>query len=612
MAAAPKSPGRASSARYQAEVAASRARFLSAEAIDPGTVRRPILASWRRSLGQNVAADKVQMSYDRDVRHDTRLGRTSAPVLRALSERLEGQPVSVVLTDQRGLVLERLTGDRDLERHLDRVLLAPGFSYAEEIVGTNGIGTALEMGGPAHVFGHEHYAEDLEELACAGVPIHDPVSGRLVGAIDLTCWRRDSGSLLLTVAKTTAEQIRDALMADSDASQMRVFQEYLRASRHGHGIVLAVHDDMLMINERGRSSLEPADQTAVLAQAAEARSSRRDRTVAVDLPSGQRARLDCRTVGGDDQVPGVVVHVKLDPHDLPAQEHRRSMAAPMALPGLVGSAAQWRHACRKVEEAFRAGEWLGVAGEDGVGKLALLQAVHLRRFPVGRYAVLDARTAPQGAEYLSEVRREFRQSVDTVILRHVDSLDTRTARGLCDVLRHARDIGGEYQPWVAVTLGQGTSSRGVLTLLELFPRTVEVPPLRLHMEDLPSLVSYFLARFGQGRHLECSPEAMRLLMRMTWPGNNEQVISVLREVVKNRRSGVIRPDDLPPEAHVVSRRVLSPMESIERDAIVRCLAAAQWNKTDAARALGMSRATIYRKIHDYGIVAPTPGPGVSD
>ena len=59
------------------------------------------------------------------------------------------------------------------------------------------------------------------------------------------------------------------------------------------------------------------------------------------------------------------------------------MAAPMALPGLVGSAAQWRHACRKVEEAFRAGEWLAVAGEDGVGKLALLQAVHLRRFPVG-------------------------------------------------------------------------------------------------------------------------------------------------------------------------------------------------------------------------------------
>ena len=113
-------------------------------------------------------------------------------------------------------MLSRLTGDGELERHLDRVLLAPGFSYAEEFVGTNGIGTALEVGGPTHVFGHEHYAENLEDLACAGVPIHHPITGRLVGAVDLTCWRKDAGPLLLTLAKTTAEQIRQALLADAE------------------------------------------------------------------------------------------------------------------------------------------------------------------------------------------------------------------------------------------------------------------------------------------------------------------------------------------------------------------------------------------------------------
>ena len=138
-------------------------------------------------------------------------------MLRNLSQQLKGQSVSVILTDPTGLVLSRLTGDGELERHLDRVLLAPGFSYAEKFVGTNGIGTALEVGGPTHVFGHEHYAENLEELACAGVPIHHPVTGRLAGAVDLTCWRKDAGSLLLTLAKTTAEQIRQALLADASA-----------------------------------------------------------------------------------------------------------------------------------------------------------------------------------------------------------------------------------------------------------------------------------------------------------------------------------------------------------------------------------------------------------
>ena len=75
-------------------------------------------------------------------------------------------------------------------------MLAPGFSYAEEFVGTNGIGTALEGGRPMHVFGHEHYAENLEDLACAGVPIHHPISGKTVGAVDLTCWRKDADPLL--------------------------------------------------------------------------------------------------------------------------------------------------------------------------------------------------------------------------------------------------------------------------------------------------------------------------------------------------------------------------------------------------------------------------------
>ena len=69
-------------------------------------------------------------------------------MLRHLHEQLDGQPISIMLTDAAGLVLLRYTGDHDLERHLDSIMLAPGFSYAEDVVGTNGIGTALESGRP--------------------------------------------------------------------------------------------------------------------------------------------------------------------------------------------------------------------------------------------------------------------------------------------------------------------------------------------------------------------------------------------------------------------------------------------------------------------------------
>lgn len=591
----------------QKAVAANRVRFLSAEVPEPQAVRGPILASWRRSHQLQVAADKVQMPYEPDPPLDTRLTRSAAPVLRSLREQLEGQSVSVILTDPTGMVLSRLTGDCVLEGHLDRVLLAPGFSYAEKFVGTNGIGTALEMGGPAHVFGHEHYAENLKDLACAGVPIHHPISGRLVGAVDLTCWRKDAGALLLTLAKTTAEQIRQALLADAGSSQLGLFREYLRTCSRRTGVVFALSSDVAMLNDYARTVLDPADQVTLLAQATEALTSGHRGTFLVELHSGQTARLYCRPVLNGDQSAGIVAHVRLDHADDSQQVRVRDAMPQLPLPGLVGSGPPWLHACHAVERAFRSGEWLVVEGEPGVGKLSVLRAVQLRRQPVGRFVVLESSDAGADPDWLASARRVILEGADNVVIRHVDLLESAALRGISSALQDARGAVREHPLWAAVTLGRPAEhNKELLALLQLFPSTLEVPPLRLHLEDMKLLVPLFLSRLGQGGHLVCSPEAMRLLMRMSWPGNAEQVHQLLREVVKHRRTGLIEPEHLPPEAHTVSRRVLSPLESMERDAIVRCLSDANGNKIQAARSLGMSRATIYRKIHDFGIVAPPP------
>jgi transcriptional regulator of acetoin/glycerol metabolism len=97
---------------------------------------------------------------------------------------------------------------------------------------------------------------------------------------------------------------------------------------------------------------------------------------------------------------------------------------------------------------------------------------------------------------------------------------------------------------------------------------------------------------------------MQLLTRSSWPGNTEQLWQVMRKVVQSRRSGEIAPKDLPPECWSVSRRLLSPLEALERDAIVQALLDCRGNKARAAESLGMSRATIYRKIREYAIVIP--------
>ncbi|MFD1044418.1 GAF domain-containing protein, partial [Kibdelosporangium lantanae] len=222
-------------------LARTRVRFLTAEEVRPDQVRDPILASWQRSRLSSVPADRIRLPYVNDQNMDTPLIRAAEPVLARLGEQLDGQPVSLILTDPNGVVLTQHTGDPDLHRHLESVELAPGFSYGEQFVGTNGIGTALADGRPTHVFGHEHYAENLENLACAGVPIHDPISGKTIGAVDLTCWREDAGQLLVALARTTAEQIRQALLGNSDVRELALFQAYLKAVEH---VDVAVPDEL--------------------------------------------------------------------------------------------------------------------------------------------------------------------------------------------------------------------------------------------------------------------------------------------------------------------------------------------------------------------------------
>jgi transcriptional regulator of acetoin/glycerol metabolism len=580
-------------------LARTREQFLTASDVDPHQVRDAILASWWRSRRWNVAADRIDLSYQRDPDLDTPLTRSALPVLRHLREHLDGQPISIILTDQAGLVLTRMDAGRVLDSHLDRVNLAPGFSYAEEHVGTNGIGTALEGGRPMQVFGHEHYAEHLEDLACAGVPIHHPISGKTVGAVDLTCWRRDADPLLMTLARSTAGQIQQAMLADSGIRELELLQEYLRTCRRTAGIVFALNNDVVMMNDTARHALDPAEQALLLTRAAEALAGANPTaSLVVELPSGVKARLYCRPVRGEGRLTGGIVQVKLAEQPAVGAFHAPPPRA--FLPALAGSGGLWLRGCHQVRSVYSAGEWLTLEGEAGVGKLAVIRAIHQHDSPGAHFAVVDA--AAGGRGWLADVRREIEGGEGALVIQHADRVGKATLRALARQLEQAR--AAPSAPWIAMTMSQRHDAGDLADLLRFFPSTVELPPLRYHLDDVSALVPFFLAKLVPDGRLTCSPEALQMLCRSSWPGNIEQLWQVLRNIVQRRRSGSIQPDDLPPECRTVSRRLLSPLEAMERDAIVRSLIDWNGNKIKAAAALGMSRATIYRKIHEYGIVAP--------
>ncbi|MGY1594087.1 helix-turn-helix domain-containing protein [Geodermatophilus sp. SYSU D00708] len=175
---------------------------------DPALAARPapsrLRASWRRSQGYGVTPDEVVPVFTGSLDTGSLLYECAHRVLTDLHATIPNEPVSLMVADADGLVLARLCSDAGILRSLDRVHLAPGFSYAERNAGTNGLGLSLADRAPSLVRAEDHWCAELRGFTCAAVPVVDPVSGDLAGSINLTTWSDSSSELLLGLAQAAA------------------------------------------------------------------------------------------------------------------------------------------------------------------------------------------------------------------------------------------------------------------------------------------------------------------------------------------------------------------------------------------------------------------------
>jgi sigma-54 dependent transcriptional regulator, acetoin dehydrogenase operon transcriptional activator AcoR len=571
---------------------AAREQFLTAGALNEDAVRPNVLSSWRRSRELHVHPDRVELPYLRDPDTDTPLAHAAAPILRRIAEDLSEQAVSVVLTSADGLILDRIAANSDIERMLDDVRLARGYSYAEEFAGTNGIGTALETGRPAFIRGSEHYVGTLGQLACAGSPIREPITRRIVGVIDLTCWANQADPLLFVLAKSAGSQIEDRMNAVKNETETALLEAYLKQSRRYPAGVLAIGGDVVLMNPYLRQTLDAADQTVLLDHAADMTRATLTSTAVASLPSGVSVKISAADrIATGVRHDSVVFHVSLH---VTASTPVRGVG--QSIPGLAGRSSSFRRSCQQVERCYRDREWVVLEGERGSGRTRLGQAVARFVSPERSVAILRADDFDTPDDFVAELEQETDAADFAVIVANVDELGDEVLEPLAAVLQACAGRG-----WIAATTSTERNSPLVDTLvLPFFTHTVTVPALRHRIEDLEQLVPMLLHELASGQ-VRLDGPAMRQLGRLPWPGNVAQLRNVLAETLTRQRSGVIGIDELPNECRSVSRRKLTRLEAIERDAIVRSLSENDRNKADAAKSLGVSRATIYRKIKEFGI-----------
>lgn len=567
-------------------------------------VREPIADSWLRSQKLGVSPNEIEPREaitSASTQNDAVL-KCVDDVFSRFAERLANEPVTIIFATPDGSVARRFCGDTELARQLDSVYLLPGSGYDEQTVGTNGIGTATETGKPTLVHGDEHYNEKLSVFTCAGQPIFHPLTGSLVGVVDVTCYAEYASSLLMTSASTLAVQIEQELFDTVSGGESQLLREYLGACRHTSNPVIAQGDEVVMMNRHAQQLLTPEDRASLLIHSADFTGASNQESVVADFPSGLSALLSYRPSTLNGRVVGGIVRVRLGETDSPVRGATISAGRIRPLAGLVGSSPEWLRASEIVLRNARQGKSLVVAGETSIGKASLARAAHFRVNPTHRFAVLDCENVPDIDAFVEELASEL-EGEGTLLLREIDRLPGDAISAVSELLVEHRSSPPDVGPtWIVATRTVGSDDSEVdCALLPNFDVSVSVPPLRHRPDDIASLAVGLLQSLDRENRVRFDDAALRHLSRLPWYGNMSQLWSVVRECIRDKRTGSIGIDDLPAECDSAVRRSLTPFEAVQRDSIVDALRVHDGRKSAAAEHLGISRATIYRKIREFGI-----------
>jgi two-component system response regulator AtoC len=320
---------------------------------------------------------------------------------------------------------------------------------------------------------------------------------------------------------------------------------------------------------------------------------------------------------------------------------RDRMDTETQLHGIVGSSAKIQDVLRMVSRLKDTRTPVLITGESGTGKELVARAIHFRGSFANRpFVAVDCGSlVPTLIE--SELfgyekgaftgalksRTGLFQSADggTIFLDEIGELPLEMQAKLLRVLqeKEVRPVGSNQRAKVDVRVIAATNRdleqeyRAGTFRKDLYFRlnvvTVHVPALRERRSDIPMLAHWFLERCAPGCAVQVTNAAMKSLLQYDWPGNVRELENCMERAVALGDQKVIDVDDLPPAIASVDRATDSvtpnstggfsttDLEDIERTTIERVFQQVKGDKALAGKMLGISRATLYRKLKRYNI-----------
>jgi sigma-54 dependent transcriptional regulator, acetoin dehydrogenase operon transcriptional activator AcoR len=562
----------------------------------PADLPETIRYSWTRSRLAAAPMDRISVPYLAIDVSSERLLNAARPVLDRFAQQLAGTHVSLVLADPDGRVVGRWAADSSALRTLSRVSIEEGYVLAEDLAGTNGIGTALEELAPVTIFGAEHYTEPLQHLVCAGVPIRHPLTRRIEGVLDLACPIGDANGLLMPATLDLCAQIVREFSMRAPERERVVFDAFVARSRVTNAALIALGEQYMVTNAAAADLLDSRDEVSLWQQAVESLGLGQPVTRPMQLSGGSTITARSTPIMIGARPVGALIEAALT---VPPGTASRRRPPTRLSRGVPEQSRVTRHFERELADVARSAAMrVMVDGEPGSGRLFAARRIHELRSPgttLGIHPV--GRAHSQGAPaWLAELARLLADENVTVALTNLELIDESTRHSVADLINSQASA-----RLVLMTREAGSTDGGYLATDEMSDAILHVPALRQRRQDIPGLANAILR--AEGITTRISRRATIALASYAWPGNVAQLRRVLLAAARACRGTEIRAEHLDAEIYVSAprRRTLTRLESLERDAIVDAMRESGGNKIQTAAALGMSRSTLYRRLRMYGL-----------
>ena len=642
-------------------------QFLSKGRVPRGIVPDFIERSWQRSAAFGVAYDHIREIGRVDEtalrvvvsRHDS-LINLATPVMENLHHQLTGSGSVVLLCSGEGFILHSM-GDPDFLPKAQHIALKPGVSWAENQKGTNAIGTAIIERQPIVVYAGHHYIRTNHFLACSAAPVLDPF-GQVAGVLDITCdyryHQRHTLALVQMSVRVIERQMFQHRFSRDVVFNVHPEQSYL-GSPFDVQVAFSPDGEFLAVTPAtcGQLDLRPGGFCGRFEELFDAPFEQVLDRLRSTSPSIIQARLQHSGVPvflqlAHPAVPRQVIpSATLDPSSSQEKQLSGEQARPaLTLEALGASDPALLVTIDKARRTLGRDIPILIEGETGTGKEWFARAIHNSGPRAAReFVALNCAAIPEalmaaelfgfedgeitGTKRKGAPGKIQRADGGTLFLDEIGELPPALQARLLSVLRDrvVTPLGGVP---VGVDIAViGATHHRLADLVragefreDLYYRlnglTLPLPPLR-HRKDIIELAKALDAKeSGASRRVDLSEEVLQLFVHHPWPGNVRQMHSVIRtamamvddgETVERRHL----PEDFlaqleqgtaPSAAYVSS---IESLEQIELHAIQETIRHNHGNISAAARQLGVSRTTLYRKLKQTGFL-PFGSPRVRD